>query len=86
MSRRGNDRVMRDSIADVMKRERRRRSYQEVSPLDVIAAGVEWSADACARRLAAGSLGLAHAAARIHAELSASQSRMLARRRAAQSS
>jgi hypothetical protein len=74
-----DDAIMRDSIVDSMRKAKARRSYQEVPPWRVLDVGIDTSADACARHLFAGRRGLAYAAARIHAELLASQARMFAR-------
>jgi len=73
------DPIARTSVAEAMRRTLSRRSYRPVEPREVMQAGINLAADQCARMLAASDLGLAHAFARVHAELLASQRRMFAR-------
>lgn len=75
------DQIARASVVEVMSNRRHDRKYTWIpaDPKDVLAAGIESAGDSCARHLASGRLGLAHAFARVHAELLASQRRMHAR-------
>lgn len=77
-----SDIIARESVAEEMfKRlgDRRYPNLYKTEPRHVLAAGIESAADSCARHLSHGRLGLAHAYARVHAELLASQRRMHAR-------
>lgn len=76
-----SDPIARRAVAEAMAQARGRRARldETVSPTDVIEAGMKLAADLCARYLASGETGLAHAHARVHAHLLASQQRLFAR-------
>lgn len=80
-SREINDPIARRAVAEAMAQARGRRARlgEKVNPVDVLEAGMQLAADQCARYLARGETGLAHAHARAHAHLLASQRRLFAR-------
>jgi len=76
------DEIARARVAEDMFgriRDRRYGNLYATTPHDVLAAGIQSAADSCARHLSLGNLGLAHAFARVHAALLASQRRMFDR-------
>lgn len=81
-SRKVNDVIAREMVAKEMFDricDRRYGDLYPTEPRDVLTAGIEAAASYCARYLTSGNLGLAHAHARVHAELQASMRRMYAR-------
>jgi hypothetical protein len=72
-----DDEIMRRSIGQQMRWQHGKRWDNE--PYQVLAEGKRMAAEQCARHLADGELGLAHAAARVHAQLLDSLARLYAR-------
>jgi hypothetical protein len=76
------DEIARARVAEDMFGRISDRRYGDLyatTPHDVLTAGIASAADSCARHLSGGNLGLAHAFARVHAALLASQRRMFDR-------
>lgn len=74
------DRAARKAVAENMRWRLSYRTFRTVEPTEILEFGIETSADQCARFLVENELGLAHAFARVHAELRASLLRLLNRR------
>jgi hypothetical protein len=79
--RQNDDQIMRRLIGQQMRWQHAKR--YDNKPYQVLAEGKRMAAEQCARHLADGELGLAHAAARVHAYLLASSERLYARHAAA---
>ena len=75
--RKMDDQIMRRSIGQHMRWQHGKRWDNE--PYAVLAEGKRMAAEQCARHLMDGDVGLAHAAARVHAQLLASSARLYAR-------